>query len=300
MATLAFFSNITEFRQNAKGWDASNPLDELLPSYRAVRSELINLIGQETWDLLKSYHEDPPGEPVAVKATAVEHVQAALANLIMFEHFVYIDISNKGSERGSVYRNQYDEVTERYIQNGWAAMNDLLVLLDANIDVFTDYAGHSTYTDRQGLILTDCREFHKYYGIDNSAYFFTKLTPIIREVIDDELNPRIGGWAAVKDTAAIALKVKRSLAYKTMALALDRFDFRSLPRTIRTQMANESVKTARTAYSEDAARKRLATALHQKAQEYFDDIELAMQQPDSSTYTIPDDTMSQDDSFILM
>ncbi|MCD6346600.1 MAG: hypothetical protein J7L96_04185 [Bacteroidales bacterium] len=268
MATLAYFNDIKEFRQFAKGWDASNPLDELLPSYRTAKSEVVNLIGQATWDLLKSYHEDPPAQADADKVTAVEFIQAALANLTMFEHFIFVDIKKKADD-GSLYRYQYDEVTERYIQNTWAALNDLLVFLDSKTDKFTDYASSPTYADRQDLIVTNAREFHKYYGIDNSAYFFSKLTSIIREVIDDELNPRIESWDNVKDDADLALKVKRALVYHTMSLALERFDFRSLPRTIRTQLANESIKTSRTAYSEDNARRRMSASLKDKALEYY-------------------------------
>jgi len=217
----------------------------------------------------------------------------------MFEHFIFVDIKKKADD-GSLYRYQYDEVTERYIQNTWAALNDLLVLLDSKTVTFTDYAASPTYTDRQDLIVIDAREFHKYYGIDNSAYFFIKLTSTIREVIDDELNPRIGKWDDVKADAALALKVKRALVYKTMSLALDRFDFRSLPRTIRNQLANENIKTSRTASSEDNARRRLSSDLAAKAREYFDDIELAMTEPTTIDFILPEDIMSEEDPFILM
>lgn len=299
MTELAFFTDVKEYRQFVKGWDASNPLDELMPSFRTARSEVVGLIGQETWDLLKTYKEDPPAQAVAEKATAVQLVQAALANLTMYEHFIFIDIKKKADD-GSLYRYQYDEVTERYVNNTWAAMNELLVLLDSKTDLFAEYATTPTYTDRQGLIITDAREFHKYYGIDSSAYFFIKLTSIIREVIDDEINPRIVKWDDIKDKADIALKVKRALVYKTMSLALDRFDFKSLPRTIRTQLASESIKTSRSAYSEDKARYRLSTELAIKAREYFDDIELAMTEPASADFVLPEDTMSEEDPFILM
>lgn len=299
MAILAFFSDIKEFRLFAKGWDASNPLDELLPSYRTAKSEVVNLVGKETWDLLKAYYDVPPGEADQDKEEAIEFIRAALANLTMFEHFIFVDIKNK-ADNASLYRYQYDEVTERYVQNTWAALNDLLVLLDSKTDKFTEYAISPTYVDRQDLIVSDAREFHKIYGIDNSAYFFSKLTPMIREVVDDEINPRIGKWDDIKDNPQLALMVKRALVYKTMSLAFDRFDFRSLPRTIRTQLANESVKTSRTAYSEDNARRKLSVLMGDKAQGYFDDIELQMRKPASIDFIIPEDTKSATDGFILM
>jgi len=281
MATLTFFTDIKEFRQFVKGWDASNTLGELMPSYRTAKSEVIGIIGQATWDVLITYKEDPPAEADADKAIAVELVQAALANLTMYEHFIFIDVSKKASD-GSLYRYQYDEVMERYIQNTWTAFNDLLVHLDSKTAKFTEYALAPTYTDRQGLIVTDVNEFHKLYSIDWSAYFFTKLQAFMREVIDDELIPRIGKWDDAKDKADIALKVKRALVYQTMSLAIDRLDFLSLPRSIRTQLASTSIKTSRSAYSEDKARYRLST------------------EPTSTDYTIPDDLMDEDDPFILM
>jgi len=295
MATLAFFKDIDEFRQNVKGWDASQPLSELYPSFQTASREIITMIGQDTWDLLRNYHltPDPADEK---KAAGVGFVQAALANLIMYEHFIFL-ASKKNNSDQSLYRYQYEEIKEKYQAAGLAGMNSLLDLLDSNTATFTDYADTSTYKDRQDLIIRSYQEFERYYGIDRSPYFFSKIVFLLREVTDDEILPRIGDWDDVKDQAGLAETVKRALAYQTMARARERFDFVTLPRSIRNQIANESSRTTRTSYSEDAAKIKLAQILKDKATEYFADIELEMDQPLTDTYEIPEDLNDEDLGF---
>ncbi len=295
MATLAFFKDIDEFRQNVKGWDASQPLSELYPSLQTASREIITLIGQATWDLLKVYHTTPdPADEI--KAEAVGFVQAALANLIMYEHFIFL-ASKKNKSDQSLYRYQYEEIKEKYQAAGLAGMNSLLDLLDANMTTFTAYADSATYQDRQDLIIRSYQEFERYYGIDRSPYFFSKIVFLLREVTDDEILPRIGKWDDVKDQATLAETVKRALAYQTMALALERFDFVTLPRSIRNQIAGESSRTTRTSYSEDAAKLKLAELLKDKANEYFADIELEMKQPLADDFEIQDDLNSEEVGF---
>ncbi|MFA6483409.1 MAG: hypothetical protein WCW62_12575 [Bacteroidales bacterium] len=288
MATLAFFKDIDEFRQNVKGWDASQPLSELYPSYQTAIREIISLIGETTWNLLKEYHTTPSDPVDDKKASSVGFIQTALANLIMYEHYIFL-ASKRNNTDQSLYRYQYEEIKEKYQATAMAGLNSLLDLLDANTAIFADYALTSTYKDREDLIIRTYQEFEKYYGIDRSPYFFSKTVLLIREITDDEILPRIGKWDDVKDQIAIAEKVKRALAYQTMALAMERFDFVTLPRSIRNQVANESSRTTRNAYSEDAAKLKLAQLLKDKAAEYLTDIELEMRQPLSDDFEIPED-----------
>lgn len=296
MAVLAFFKDIDEFRQNVKGWDASQPLSELNPSFQTASREMISLIGQETWDLLKEYHTTPSDPADANKAAAVGFVQVALSNLIMYEHFIFLATKRNNSDQ-SLYRYQYEEIKEKFQATAMAGLNSLMDLLDANITTFTAFAETATYKDRETLIIRTYQDFETYYGIDRSPYFFSKIIFLIREVTDDEILPRIGKWEDIKDQAAMAEKVKRALAYQTMALAIERFDFVTLPRTIRNQVANESSRTTRNAYSEDAAKLKLAQMLRDKASEYLTDIELEMQQPQTDDFEIPDDLNDEDLGF---
>jgi|GEM_PF-1211733 len=298
--TLDFFKTIDEFRQLVEGWDAAQPLTELLPSYKAVRREIINLTGQDTWDaILAYYNEDPPEPEVEVMARAVEFVQSALANLMMNQHFIFIAI-RKNKTDGDIYKYQYDELKEKYSIAAWASMDELLGHLDANIATFTDYAALPAYLERQNLILNSYIEFGKYFGIDSSPWFFTKLIFLIKEAQDDEILPRIGSWDDVKKDATIAEKVKRALAYHTMYLALDRFDFTSLPGTIRSQAGNEGNRTINIRYSDDAAKLLLANKLRQKAAEYFTDIELLIKQLSTAGLTSPVNPNTETDGFYQM
>ena len=298
MVTLDFFRNVADFRQFVKGWDAAQPLDELLPSYRTVRRDIINLVGQATWDTLKAYHLTPSAQEDVVKARAVEFIQSALANLIMNQHFIFVAVS-KNKTDGDIFKYQYDEIKERYLLAAWAAMNDLLAHLDANTTIFTGYTDLPAYKERQKLIINSYTEFEKYFGIDNSPWFFTKLVFLIKEVTEDEILPRIGTWERLKDEEIIKDKVKRALAYQTMYLALDRFDFMSLPGTIRSQAGNEGNRTSQSRTSDDQAKLLLASKMQDKAAGYFSDIELLIKQLSTAGITTPANLNTEHSGFYL-
>ena len=288
MAAIDFFTDTKEFRRFVKGWDAAQPLDELLPSFWAVSREIINMIGQSTWNTLKEYHDESPVQEDSdeVKARAVEFVQFALANLMMNQHFVFIAVSRNKTD-GDIYKYQLDKIEERYITAAWAAMNNLLAHLDTNALSFPGYTELPSYIERQSLIISSYIEFEKYFGIDNSPWFFTRMVFLIKEVTADDIMPRIGTWDRIKEKPVIVDKVKRALAYKTMFLALDRFDFLSLPATIRSQAGNEGSKTLQSRYSDEQAKQKLADKLLDKAKEYFDDIEMLIKQLTTAGITSP-------------
>lgn len=301
MAAIDFFNDSKEFRKYVNGWDAAQPLDQLLPSFWAVSRDIINAISQKSWDDLKAYHDTPPaeGSEDAVQALAVQYVQFALGNLMMTHHFVFLAITRNKTE-GDIYKYQQDKIEERYLSASWAAMNNLLAHLDANVDAFTGYKASAVYTERQKLIITSYVEFEKYFGIDNSPWFFTRLTFLIREVTEDEIMPRIGTLERIAEKPLILDKVKRALAYQSMYLALDRFDFLTLPSNIRSQAGNEGSKTLQSRYSDEQGKIKLAEKLRTKAEEYFSTIEMLVKQLTTAGLTSPVNPNSESDGFYQM
>lgn len=298
---LEFFTNTDDFRQFARGIDASTKLSELTATFRTVKREIVLVIGNDTWELLREYKAEPPaqGAESEVTAKAVEYLQSALANLIMAQHFIFLTVK-KNKTDGDVFKYQYDEMKEGFQTSAWAAMNDLLDHLDANTATFTDYAASDPYLSRQELIFTNYRDFEKYFGIDSSSWFFTKLAFLIREVTADDILPRIHSWDDHKDTPTVADKVKRALAYQSIYLALDRFDFLSMPTTFRSMAGNEGNRTIQTRYSDDQAKLMLAEKIRKKAVQYLDDLDILMRSLSADGLTDLENINSADDGFYHM
>lgn len=265
---LAFFTNISEFRKWANGIDASVNIDDVEASYNPAEEIVHGILEDTLWDLLKAYHLDPT--PASDEKTQmVKYIQNALANFTMIQEFPY----QAASAEKDWYKYEVDGMITTFRDNGWTALNNMIVYLDANTTIFTDWPSTAAYTERQKLIISDYKEFDKIYSIDGSAYFFYRITFLQKEVVRDFVLPRIETWDSVKDNANIADPVKYFIVYQTMANALLRFDYTNLPKSIRNLVINEYTRVNRSGYKESDVSKELAATLQIKANKYLSDLD---------------------------
>ncbi len=143
------------------------------------------------------------------------------------------------------------------------------------------------YTELSQLIFSSYKDFDRYYGIDKSAAFYIRCRFIIEEIIQDDILPRVSDpWDSDDDN--LLKKIKRFLAYKTMATAIFRFDFWYLPGSIRKTINNELLQNNRFRDVE-VAKTSLYQKLMNKAEEYLMDIDhylSSQQQPEDEDNTI--------------
>lgn len=298
MVTLDFFKTIEEFRTYVRGISAGTKLEEVFPSFNASANKVIDIIGLDIWNDQKEYYKNGNGLSTDKNQLNV-YLQGALANLTMFEHFAFIAADKNGTDN-KLYKYQEQKIEEKYISNAWGYLNSMLSYLDSKKDVFVKWIETDTYKSRLELILKSHEEFNALYSIDNSPYFFTKTVFLQKEIIDDEILPRIGKLAQLNDQVELTKKVKRAIVYKVMAMACVRFDISELPKSIRNDVSNEHNRG--NSKQESYVKEVLADRLERKADLYLESIDFLMQQliNEDNIVPAPVDINSEDNSHYLM
>lgn len=296
---IDFFTGIDDIQKYVKGFTADTHVNTLEPDLRPAKKKMINLIGQDTYDALLEYFNTADPEPAEPKkAQAIEYLQAALANQIAIMHFIFESSDRNNTDR-NVYRYQEEKMLDLYLENTWGELNSLLTYLAANADTFTDYADTDTYTERNNLFIKNAHEFHKYYGINNSEYFFTNCVFIIKEVQEDTIKPMLNTFPPTgEDIETLEWNIGKAIAFETVSRACTRFDLTELPKGLRHDMYRETNKKND---NDQEVKNKMATILHNKAQEYLRYIEnYANKARNDGDLIIPEDSYQDDDKFYLM
>jgi len=297
MAATDLFTTAKEIRNYVPVIEAAKQMDELEFAFREPEAKMKNLLGEDTYNEIKAHYQaSGSGEP---KDSAVKYLQGALANLAAVVFYV-MDAADRNREEQKVFRYQEDQQKAIFLDNASAELGQLLTLLDANTDTFTNWADTDLYTTRQAQIITSHREFGKYYFIDGSAYFFSRLVLLMKEITGDKILPIVGDYSALDSVtdAAIIDQVKKTLAYLTMAMALRRFDFIELPKTIRNNAA-ETVRTVRSGGQEGEAVRKVADELEMKGIQYLQVLQLKIEKKSTGTLDEPDEINDEYNGFYL-
>lgn len=292
---MDFFNYIDEFRKYIT-IPASVKLEALQPSLRPAKRKLTQLIGKETYDAILAYYNTPSDPVKPAFETAVEHCQAALANIMHQDYFKLI-ASERNATENKLYKYQEDQTLEINITNSWTELDGLLELLEANQTDFPEYPNTDTFKAREKLIFKDAREFDKYYGIDQSAYFYMRTVYVQHEIITDILQKRGVEIASIDADEKYEYAVKKALAYEIMAQAANRFEYAELPKSIRNDLADEMRRRTTTSAQETLIKEKLFQQLHNKSAEYLLDVEDYLQKQNTGTYTAPEDVNNEGDKF---
>ena len=228
MNTAYIFKDIADFRKYCDGLQADTEYRQLLPSIRATSSAISGIIGGRT---LLAISELPEGEQ------GLEMLKTAIATGTLYRYQIF-DSVKKNSSDASLYKYQHEEIKEHHISAHWLAMDELLTWLDANPEI-GGYNETKTYKERQDLPVKNAEEFDYYYGIDRSAYFFSKVQFLIRSVWTGKLKPMVSGLQIDEELQDL---INRSLCYQVVAEAVMKFDVTELPRSIRYDYNHEYTK----------------------------------------------------------
>lgn len=239
MTSIEIFKDLSDFTSYVDGFMPDTTFGQLGPSVRATAKEISRLVTPEVYGVLS----DAPVSDTLSEGH--EHLKTALASGAVYRYAIFAAVKKNGSE-ASLYKYQYEEIRRHHIDAFWQAMDWLLEWLDEHAEEVkwktpegeSCYAESKAYKERQSLPVRSASEFDYYYGIDNSAFFFSKIQYIIRTVWTQKILPVIRDS---KDERVLDL-AKRSLCYQVMAKAVMQFDVTELPRSIRYDFNHEYTK----------------------------------------------------------
>ncbi len=162
--------------------------------------------------------------------------------------------------------------------------------------IFYQWTESIQYIETKSLIFDDYKDFEKYFGIDKSAFFLIKARYIIDEIINDYIIPRISTFDTLKkelqfnNVSAANVetfkKIKRFLAYKTVAIACFRFDYHEIPRSIRFEVDHE-LKRSDKDKNPTFIKEKISKNIESKADEYL--VKLEMHLDTQKRIAEPDD-----------
>lgn len=228
MNPTALFKDIADFRKYCDGLQADTEYRQLLPSIRSTASAISQIIGERTLLAISELDNDSEG---------LDLLKTAIATGTLYRYQIFDAIKKNGSD-ASLYKYQFEEIKEHHISAHWLAMDCLLTWLDKNASTGS-YNESKTYRERQELPVKNAEEFDYYYGIDRSAYFFSKVQFLIRSVWQHKIKPMISGLELDEELQDM---INRCLCYQVIAEAVMKFDVTELPRSIRYDYNHEYSK----------------------------------------------------------
>lgn len=225
MNPISLFKDIADFRKYCDGLRADTEYRQLIPSIRSTASAISGIIGGRTLLAISELQDGNEG---------LEVLKTAVATGTLYRYQIFDSVKKNGSD-ASMYKYQHEEIKEHHISAHWLAMDELLTWLDSNPET-GGYNESKTYRERQELPIKNAEEFDYYYGIDRSAYFFSKVQFLIRSVWQHKIKPMIFG---VEINEELQDMINRSLCYQVVAEAVMKFDVTELPRSIRYDYNHE-------------------------------------------------------------
>lgn len=265
MNYTSIFTDLDDFRSYADGLQADTVYRQLHPSLRATAMEMEKVITKNVFNALAAPVETPAdpepaaaaaepaaaaAEPAAAQeATAQtpdlaegrELLKIALAAGTLYRYQIFSTVKKAGSD-AALYKYQHEELKATYIENYWKAMDELLDWLDANKSV-GGWESSTDYTDRQALPVRSAEEFHHYFGIERSSYFYAKALYLVRDVWA-KIRPAVIGHT---ENEKVMEAAKKALCYRVIAKVVMTWDLTEFPRSIRFDYNHEYSKGSSTA-----------------------------------------------------
>jgi hypothetical protein len=248
-----FPTGINILQQYAPDVPSSMALESLTAAFQNAYLRIANVIGENFLD--NAIDSDP----------LKKYAQGALANYTIFEQSPFL---LKGRDKN--YRYQEIEIKEKYISNAWAFINALINALDK--DASEVWKQSECYTSRQNLLFKNQNDFDKYYGIDKSAYFFSKIVFFIREE-SLKFIPRRITIDKLNEKTNLQEALKYLIAYRVIARTVMQFEVSELPKSLRNDINHEFTKYANVG----DYKQQLFNYLNGKADEYLDNVEIEFQ-----------------------
>jgi len=139
--------------------------------------------------------DEATGTNATIKNEAREHLRSAIANFGMYIFFPYLQVQldssgisvNTSENRAPANWGQIKDIRRELLRAGHESMDLLLAVLDANLEIFEDYADKFNQSNNE-LLVNNAVTFSKYYNIFDSRQTYLALMPIIRKVEDQYLH----------------------------------------------------------------------------------------------------------------
>jgi hypothetical protein len=210
---------------------ASFDFKKVLPyAKRAERKIMINLIGREQYDAIVEHaYDEESDEPI----NEVRHLfEEAVSYYAMFLAFPTLNIliTNSGAKQldnsestPATWSDKLD-INRSLVKTYTEALDDAFEIMESNPEDFTEWSDSDYYTIFKDLIVSQTKDFNKFFNIQNNRYTFIALKPMMREVESQYLVSMLGqctlDFLKEKSADDIVLKAQEIATQAVVALTV--------------------------------------------------------------------------------
>lgn len=199
------FSNVTEIKSKLP-IGAGNDFNRLKPHIENAENKYIKpLLGTAMYDELQEFYDtDYPAGPTEAQEATKEllgKVQHALIHLAYFSGFDFmnINVSDAGfnrtesaSQKG-LFKYQEDNIKKYFSDAGFNGLDDVLVYLEQNIELFGEFKLSTNWTSLKQSFLPTVRVVEEIpFNLHNSRLIFLALKPGIAFIEDTDIRKTLG------------------------------------------------------------------------------------------------------------
>ena len=241
-----------------------------------VCAEMSERLGSATYEQIIALAAADTEGVNATAADALDFLQRAILHFTMYHHIIYTiaNISNDGvtvtksDNKTTIYKYQQDQLEEHLLQDAWFWLNALIKVLNANLTVFTCWAGSDERETLAALPVT-LDDFERYVGVSDPA-FLLFAGWIVREVVRECVYSR------QSETAPLTELERQAVCYDVLARACRRLAYHALPSPIRIDINNEMGKN-HAAQADTTIRESIAGIFAAKALTYWQGVDAEQQ-----------------------
>lgn len=271
------FPTLADLSDVVPGIETSMTLDQLNSSATSAYKQVINIITAPVYKKI-----------IADKGDALESLKSAVGNLAMAKYSVF-DVLRKRKSDIAVYKSEQEAMQRAYNDNYFNSMDTLIYELK-EVEEWKQTTFYKVLSD---LKIQTCEDFNMLYCIDSSYYFFFRLIPIQKEVLEDTMSCYFDA-----PKPELLPRLKRALAQLTISIALRRFDPIEFPPSIRN--LHDEKTSFRHGNTEQTRLLDLSKELYSSAMELLKSVNLVSQAPQNEDLSTETNYNKPEDKIYLL
>lgn len=167
----------------------------------AEQQQIVKFIGQTTFDELNEDYNDEQVTLTADQANLLEQLRKPLAFFAMEYYIPHgqvlispsgIRINNTDTMK-TAFEWQIQQIKWAYHTQAFDMVDRLIKWLYDRLDIYTDYASSSAFTNNHAHLLTYASDMDKYHWINTCRATFEMIRPAIRDIETMHVREAIGG-----------------------------------------------------------------------------------------------------------
>jgi len=170
--------------------------------YQSENKYIIPLLGVKLSEKLANYYKDPLTVVVALRdkyKQLLEKVQFSLIRLALFTGFDFISVTltdsgamAAGDADKRLFKYQEQSLKNSLKNDGFDFLDDILLFLENNCDLFEDFKESAYYTKNIKSLIRSTEEFNSHYSINSSRLVFLKMKYFIDDIEKVDLCHQLG------------------------------------------------------------------------------------------------------------